>query len=148
MGCYYDARSMEICQVSFSVFPLLYFRNELCPLTFMFPDQLFLKPVFGHCTPHSRLFRLFQTGGSTSSGNEVPGMISLQHEPAYLTAYWEWSLSKHSPPAAKYLAQLRWHCWRHFWNSCFVPLRQTLLLERVRSHSKPNQRDRVGAPFQ
>jgi hypothetical protein len=30
----------------------------------------------------------------------------------------------------------------------FVPLRQTLFLETARSHSEPNQRNRVGVPFQ
>jgi hypothetical protein len=88
-----------------------------------------------------------------------------------LTAYWEGSPSKYLPWVAMPLAQQCCHCWEHFWNSCcgiafsaiappffflgclqypeiFVPLRQTLFLETVRSHLEPDQGNRVGFPFQ
>jgi hypothetical protein len=48
---------------------------------------------------------------------EVPRMILLPHT-CIRTAYWEGSLSKHSPWAAMHLEQGCCHCWKHFWNSC------------------------------
>jgi hypothetical protein len=35
-----------------------------------------------------------------------------------LTTYWEGSLFKYCPWAFMHLAQLCWHYWKHFWNSC------------------------------
>jgi len=67
-----------------------------------------------------------------------------------------------------HLAQRCCHCWKHFWNywcgrvfsafvsffrcltspETFVPLRQTLFSETTRSHSEPNQGNRMGLPLQ
>jgi len=77
---------------------------------------------------------------------------------AIFTAYWEGSSSKYSPWAALHLAQWCCYCRKHFWNShceiafsaiiiflchqypeIFIPLSQTLFLERARGHSEPNQ---------
>jgi len=75
------------------------------------------------------------------------------------TVYWEDSSSKYSLWAAMHLAQWCCHCWKHFWNSCcgiafsaivtffwmssipwnLCSFKQTLFLERARSHSEPNQ---------
>jgi hypothetical protein len=82
------------------------------------------------------------------------------------TAYWLESPSKYSPGAAVHLVQQCCHCWKFLLLTNFqcrhhilfyvfstvksssVPLRQTLFLETARSHSEPNQVNRVDVPLQ
>jgi hypothetical protein len=85
-----------------------------------------------------------------------------------LRAYWEVSPSKYWPWAAMHLVQRCCLCWKHFWNSCCgiafsdvvtcfgclqyyeisVPLRPFLFLETGRSHSEPNEGNRLSVLFQ
>jgi hypothetical protein len=97
----------------------------------------------------------------------VPGIILLQASYLFTYRLMRGFPSKYSPWTAMHSAHQCYNCWKHFRNSCcgtafsvvtffeclqypeiFTPLRQTLLFDTLKSHSDPNQGNRVSVPFQ
>jgi hypothetical protein len=146
----------QVCRVSVTV---LYVN--MC--TFSVTVFLFWIFILTQCRGHHNT-EVSQSGGvARSTWNNVIASI-----PIYLHLT-EGSPSKYSPWVAMHLAQWCYHFWKHFWNCCCgiafsavitifcnvfnilkssSLLRQTLFLETVRSHSEPNQGNRMGVSFQ
>jgi len=64
----------------------------------------------------------FRFSGSTEVRGvamKFPEWFYCKLHTCILTAYWEGSPSKSSTWAPVHLAQRRWHCWKHVWNSCY-----------------------------